>query len=119
MRPDRRCPLRPHDHCTLCVPGATGPQDCPAVYLVMSDPELRRPPRGTAPAGAGRGGLTPSGCSVQQLVLAQLGRSALEQSGTVADHGVPELVELLDRRADPGRERPDPNAKLVAGCPSR
>ncbi|HVH93560.1 MAG: DUF6767 domain-containing protein [Nocardioidaceae bacterium] len=41
MRPDPRCPLRPNDHCTLCVPGATGPDDCPAVYLVMSDPDLR------------------------------------------------------------------------------
>jgi hypothetical protein len=26
----------------LCEPGATGPEDCPAVYLVMTDPELRR-----------------------------------------------------------------------------
>lgn len=36
-----RCPLRPGDPCSLCVPGATGPQDCPLVYLVMHDPELR------------------------------------------------------------------------------
>jgi hypothetical protein len=27
--------------CTLCVPGATGPQDCGLVYLVMDDDELR------------------------------------------------------------------------------
>jgi len=36
-----QCPLRPGDPCSLCVPGATGPQDCPTVRLVMEDPELR------------------------------------------------------------------------------
>ncbi|CAI9417836.1 DUF6767 domain-containing protein [Nocardioides sp. T2.26MG-1] len=40
MRPDPRCPLRPGEFCTLCEPGATGPENCPAVYLVMRDPEL-------------------------------------------------------------------------------
>ncbi|WP_433224046.1 DUF6767 domain-containing protein [Dactylosporangium sp. CS-047395] len=40
-RPDARCPLRPGQPCTLCHPNASGPQDCPVVYLVMSDPELR------------------------------------------------------------------------------
>jgi hypothetical protein len=35
------CPLRPGDMCTLCVPGATGPADCPTVAEVMRDPELR------------------------------------------------------------------------------
>ncbi|WP_432969196.1 DUF6767 domain-containing protein [Dactylosporangium sp. CA-233914] len=40
-RPDPRCPLRPGQPCTLCHPNATGPQDCPVVYLVMSDDELR------------------------------------------------------------------------------
>jgi hypothetical protein len=35
------CPVRPGDACTLCVPGATGPHDCPLVALVMADPELR------------------------------------------------------------------------------
>jgi hypothetical protein len=39
--PEARCPLRPGERCGLCVPGATGPQDCPTVALVMSDPELR------------------------------------------------------------------------------
>jgi hypothetical protein len=39
--PVPRCPIRPGDPCTLCVPGATGPQDCGLVYLVMSDPGLR------------------------------------------------------------------------------
>ncbi|KAB7742008.1 hypothetical protein GA707_17190 [Nostocoides sp. F2B08] len=34
------CPVRPGDHCTLCVPGATGPHDCGLVYLVMDDPDL-------------------------------------------------------------------------------
>src|SRR3954452_8998690 len=42
-----------------------------------------------------------------------------ERSGTVADHGGRKLVELLDRRTAPGRERADPNGKLVAGCSSR
>jgi len=27
--------------CSLCVPGASGPQDCGLVYLVISDPDLR------------------------------------------------------------------------------
>jgi hypothetical protein len=36
-----QCPLRPGDACSLCVPGATGPQDCPTVAEVMRDPELR------------------------------------------------------------------------------
>lgn len=40
-RPAARCPLRPGEPCTLCVPGATGPQDCGLVYLVMDDDELR------------------------------------------------------------------------------
>jgi hypothetical protein len=39
--PVPRCPIRQGDPCTLCVPGATGPQDCGLVYLVMSDPDLR------------------------------------------------------------------------------
>ena len=36
-----RCPVRPGESCSLCVPGATGPQDCSLVALVMSDPDLR------------------------------------------------------------------------------
>ena len=36
-----KCPERPGDACSLCVPGATGPEDCPLVALVMDDPELR------------------------------------------------------------------------------
>jgi hypothetical protein len=36
-----RCPIRDGDPCSLCVPGASGPQDCGLVYLVTSDPELR------------------------------------------------------------------------------
>ncbi|GIF26563.1 hypothetical protein BJ973_001007 [Actinoplanes tereljensis] len=40
-KPDERCPLRPGEHCRLCQLGATGPQDCPLVYLVMTDDELR------------------------------------------------------------------------------
>ena len=39
--PNAMCPLRPGDHCTLCVPGATGPADCPTVAMVMADPDLR------------------------------------------------------------------------------
>ncbi|GGM48192.1 DUF6767 domain-containing protein [Dactylosporangium sucinum] len=40
-RPDARCPLRPGEPCTLCQLNTTGPQDCPLVYLVMTDDELR------------------------------------------------------------------------------
>lgn len=40
--PDPRCPIRVGEPCTLCVPGATGPQDCGLVYLVMDDEELRQ-----------------------------------------------------------------------------
>ena len=39
--PDARCPIRPGDTCSLCQPGATEPQDCGLVNLVMSDPDLR------------------------------------------------------------------------------
>jgi hypothetical protein len=39
--PQAKCPIRPGDPCSLCVPGASGPQDCGLVYLVMSDPDLR------------------------------------------------------------------------------
>ncbi|NUR06972.1 MAG: hypothetical protein HOQ45_08185 [Nocardioidaceae bacterium] len=39
--PTPRCPLRPGEACTLCEPGASGPEDCPAVYLVHTDPDLR------------------------------------------------------------------------------
>lgn len=35
------CPIRLGEACNLCVPGATGPQDCGLVYLVMADPDLR------------------------------------------------------------------------------
>mgnify|MGYP006361962289 CR=1 FL=1 len=38
---DARCPVRVGESCTLCFPGATGPQDCGLVYLVMDDDELR------------------------------------------------------------------------------
>jgi len=40
-QPEPKCPIRPGDACSLCLPGASGPQDCGLVYLVMSDPELR------------------------------------------------------------------------------
>ena len=36
-----QCPIRIGDACSLCVPGATGPQDCALVTLVMEDPDLR------------------------------------------------------------------------------
>ncbi|MEU6019907.1 DUF6767 domain-containing protein [Micromonospora sp. NPDC047134] len=39
-KPDARCPLRPGQPCTLCQLDVTGPQDCPLVYLVMTDEEL-------------------------------------------------------------------------------
>ena len=40
-RPEPRCPIRIGEPCTLCFPGAQGPQDCGLVYLVQSDPDLR------------------------------------------------------------------------------
>lgn len=40
-RPEPQCPIRIGDACSLCVPGATGPEDCSLVKLVMSDPDLR------------------------------------------------------------------------------
>ncbi|WP_350277864.1 DUF6767 domain-containing protein [Kribbella sp. HUAS MG21] len=39
--PTSKCPVRVGDPCSLCVPAATGPQDCSLVCLVMSDPALR------------------------------------------------------------------------------
>lgn len=39
--PQPKCPIRIGEPCTLCVPGASGPQDCGLVYLVQSDDELR------------------------------------------------------------------------------
>ncbi|MFS8479276.1 MAG: DUF6767 domain-containing protein [Micromonosporaceae bacterium] len=36
-----KCPIRPGEPCTLCQLDVTGPQDCPLVYLVMSDDDLR------------------------------------------------------------------------------
>jgi hypothetical protein len=39
--PVPKCPIRPGDACTLCHPGAHGPEDCGLVWLVMGDPELR------------------------------------------------------------------------------
>jgi len=36
-----RCPIRLGEACTLCFAGATGPQDCGLVYLVMEDDDLR------------------------------------------------------------------------------
>jgi uncharacterized protein DUF6767 len=38
--PDPACPIRVGDLCKLCVPGATGPENCGLVYLVVSDPDL-------------------------------------------------------------------------------
>jgi hypothetical protein len=40
-RPVPKCPIRPGDPCTLCHPGAHGPEDCGLVWLVMTDPDLR------------------------------------------------------------------------------
>jgi hypothetical protein len=33
--------VRPGDACTLCFPGATGPEDCGLVWQVMQDADLR------------------------------------------------------------------------------
>ena len=39
-RPEPKCPIRFGESCTLCFPGADGPQNCGLVYLVQSDPEM-------------------------------------------------------------------------------
>ena len=39
-RPQPACPVRLGEPCSLCFPGADGPQNCGLVYLVQSDPEL-------------------------------------------------------------------------------
>ncbi|MFI5912433.1 DUF6767 domain-containing protein [Dactylosporangium sp. NPDC051541] len=39
--PEGRGPLRPPESCRLCQLSTTGPQDCPLMYLAMSDDELR------------------------------------------------------------------------------
>lgn len=40
-RREAKCPIRVGEPCSLCFPGASGPQDCGLVYLVQSDDELR------------------------------------------------------------------------------
>jgi len=39
--PTPKCPIRVGEPCSLCFPGANGPQDCGLVYLVQSDEEWR------------------------------------------------------------------------------
>ena len=41
MSPQPMCPIRVGDPCSLCFPGADGPQNCGLVYLVQTDPEMR------------------------------------------------------------------------------
>lgn len=41
QRPDAECPIRPGEPCTLCQLDVSGPEDCPLVYLVMNDDDLR------------------------------------------------------------------------------
>lgn len=41
MKPTPQCPIRPGEPCTLCQLDVTGPENCPLVYLVMHDDELR------------------------------------------------------------------------------
>ncbi|WP_329480723.1 DUF6767 domain-containing protein [Kribbella sp. NBC_01484] len=57
-QPQARCPIRLGEPCSLCVPGATGPQDCSLVYLVMSDPALRDELRLLRIAGSSSGPAT-------------------------------------------------------------
>ncbi len=39
---EAKCPIRPGDICNLCQLDVTGPQDCPLVYLVRTDPDLEQ-----------------------------------------------------------------------------
>lgn len=41
-QPQPMCPIRLGEPCSLCFPGADGPQNCGLVYLVQSDPELQQ-----------------------------------------------------------------------------
>jgi hypothetical protein len=51
------CRVRLGEPCRLCVPGASGPEDCGLAYLVLTDPDLRaeldrmRAERDPMPAG--------------------------------------------------------------------
>lgn len=60
--PMPRCPIRPQDACSLCVPGATGPHDCGLVYLVQDDPEMAAELAGRR-AAVRRQARTPGGTS--------------------------------------------------------
>lgn len=40
-RPEPQCPIRPGDPCSLCYPGADGPENCGLVWLVNEDPDLQ------------------------------------------------------------------------------
>ena len=40
MHVDAKCPIRFGEPCSLCVPGAHGPQDCQLVALVREDLDL-------------------------------------------------------------------------------
>ena len=63
-RPEPKCPIRVGDPCSLCFPGASGPQDCGLVYLVQSDPELREQlaaKRSEIRAGRGTPSVAPAG----------------------------------------------------------
>ncbi|WP_414703473.1 DUF6767 domain-containing protein [Propionicimonas sp.] len=57
-RPQPKCPIRNGEPCSLCFPGADGPQNCGLVYLVASDADLQdewaasRTQRGTTQAAA-------------------------------------------------------------------
>lgn len=51
-RPDDQCPLRPGEPCALCQMSTTGPKDCPLVWLVMTDDELRAGLRASIAAAA-------------------------------------------------------------------
>ena len=37
---EAKCPIRYGQPCSLCVPGASGPQECSLVALVRDDPDL-------------------------------------------------------------------------------
>ena len=37
---EAKCPIRVGEPCNLCESGASGPEDCGLVWLVMNDPEL-------------------------------------------------------------------------------
>ena len=91
-RPVPRCPIRPGDACTLCFPGATGPEDCGLVWQVMQDPDLRA--RLAELTGEGRSRLAMIQAA-QRPWASQIGAAAGERDLRRATETLDRLIALL------------------------